>query len=106
MSLFSALLGLIRCDPAAWEEERKRLQPENFDKIKAGMREDEVIQILGKPHHTVSYALKPQELNYNWRWRNQSSDAMIFNVIFNPHKIVIRTETYRDPNDPKFSSGG
>ncbi len=104
MGLFGTLLGLVGCDPQAWESERKRLQPENFDKIKAGMLELEVIQILGKPHQTVIYAPKPQELNYHWRWRTSSNDAMIFTVVFDPDKVVIRTENMRDPQDPKNMS--
>lgn len=101
MGVLSTLLGLMGCDPQAWEEERKRLQPENFDKIKAGMLEMEVIQILGKPHQMVTYALKPQELNYHWRWRNSANDAMLFSTIFDPDKVVIRTESALDPQDPK-----
>ena len=96
MGLIASLLGLIGCDPAAWDAERKRLQPTNFDKIKAGMLELEVIQILGKPHHTVTYDLKPTELNYHWRWRNSSNEAMIFSAVFDPDKVVIRTENSRD----------
>ncbi len=96
MGLIASLLGLIGCDPAAWESERKRLQPENFDKIKVGMLELEVIQILGKPHLTVTYPLKPSELNYHWRWRNSMSEAMIFSTVFDPDKVVIRTENSRD----------
>jgi outer membrane protein assembly factor BamE (lipoprotein component of BamABCDE complex) len=106
MGLFSTLLGLVGCDPQAWEEERKRLQPENFEKITAGMLEMEVVKILGKPHQMVTYAPRPQELNYHWRWKNASGDAMIFSAIFDPDKVVIRTETTRDPQDPKFSGAG
>jgi hypothetical protein len=105
MGLIASLLGLIGCDPAAWEAERKRLQPINFDKIKAGMLEMEVIQILGKPHHTVTYALKPQELNYQWRWRELDNKAMFFWVVFDLDKVVIRTETMRDMQDPSNAPG-
>ncbi len=104
VSLLSSILSLIGCDPQAWEAERKRLQPENFDKIRAGMTESDVIQILGKPHQTINYALKPLESYFNWRWVNSSGDAMIFSAIFSPEKIVIRTETWRDPQDPKLVS--
>ncbi len=104
MSLMSTFLGLIGCDPNAWEEERKRLQPENFDKVKIGMLEMEVVQILGKPHHTVTFDLKPQELNYQWRWRDSQSKAMFFWVVFDLDKAVIRTETMRDMLDPSNAS--
>lgn len=104
MGILSGLLALVGCDPQAWEEERRRLQPENFDKITIGMLEFEVVKILGKPRHTVTYALKPLELYYNWHWRNSSNEAMIFSAIFDPDKIVIRTETWRDPQDPKLQS--
>jgi hypothetical protein len=106
MGIFTTLLGLIGCDPAAWEAERKRLQPENFEKIKTGMLELEVVQILGKPRHTVTYPLKPLETYYNWHWNNSSSDAMIFSAIFDPDKVVIRTENWRNPDDPKLQSAG
>ncbi len=106
MGLIASLLGLIGCDPAAWEAERKRLQPENFAKITVGMLELEAVNILGKPRHTVTYALKPLETYYNWHWQNSSSDAMIFSAIFDPDKVVIRTETWRDPNDPKLQGAG
>jgi hypothetical protein len=33
MGILGSLLTLMGCDPQAWEEERKRLQPENFEKI-------------------------------------------------------------------------
>ena len=97
MGLIASLLGLIGCDPAAWEAERKRLQPENFEKITAGMLEMEVVKILGKPHNAVTYTLKPSELNYHWRWRNSSNEAMLFTAVFDPDKVVIRTENSRDP---------
>ena len=106
MGLLASILGLIGCDPTAWEAERKRLQPENFDKIKTGMLEMEVVQILGKPHQMVTYAPRPQELNYHYRWKNSSNDAMIFSAIFDPDKVIIRTESTRDPQDPKNSTGG
>lgn len=96
MGLLASFLGLVGCDPAEWEAERKRLQPENFDKIKAGMLEREVTELLGKPHHMVTYPLKPNELNYHWRWRNSSNEPMIFSAIFDPDKVVIRTEQMRD----------
>jgi hypothetical protein len=106
MGLVTSLLGLLGCDPAAWEAERKRLQPENFVKITTGMLELEVVKILGKPRHTVTYPLKPLETYYNWHWHNSASEAMIFSAIFDPDKVVIRTETWRDPNDPKLLSSG
>jgi len=104
MGLWSALLGLIACDPVAWEEERQRLQPENFDKIKAGMLEVEVLHILGKPHQTITYALKPLETYLNWRWRTTLNEGMIFSAVIAPSTAVIRTETWRNPNDPKNHS--
>jgi outer membrane protein assembly factor BamE (lipoprotein component of BamABCDE complex) len=105
MGILSGLLALVGCDPKVWEEERLRLQPENFAKITVGMLEFEVVNILGKPRHTVTYALKPLEQHYNWHWKNASGDAMIFSAIFDPDKVVIRTETWRDPQDPKLQSG-
>jgi hypothetical protein len=103
MGILSTLLGLVGCDPA-WEAERKRLQPENFGKIKAGMLELEVIQILGKPHHTVTYDLKPSELNYQWRWRDSENKAMFFWVVFDLDKVVLRTQIMRDTQDPSNTS--
>ena len=103
MGIFASLLGLMGCDPAAWEAERKRLQPENFDKIKAGMLEMEVIQILGKPHQMVTYPLKPNEQYYHWRWRNSSNEAMIFSAVFDADKVVIRTENMRDLHQERGS---
>jgi hypothetical protein len=96
MGFFASLLGLVGCDPAAWDAERKRLQPENFEKITVGMLEFEVVKILGKPRQTVVYDLKPLETYYHWHWRNSSNEAMIFSVVFDPDKVVIRTEQMRD----------
>jgi hypothetical protein len=105
MGILGSLLTLMGCDPQAWEEERKRLQPENFEKITVGMLEFEVVQILGKPRHTVTYALKPLEQYYNWHWKTAGGDAMIFSAIFDPDKVVVRTETWRDPQDPRSQGG-
>jgi hypothetical protein len=105
MSLLSSFLALLGSDAQAWEAERKRLQPENFDKIKIGTSEHSAIQILGKPRHTITYALKPAETYYNWHWRNARGEAMIFSAIFNTSKVVIRTEMWRDPQDPSNQSG-
>jgi hypothetical protein len=106
MGFVASLLGLIGCDPQAWEEERKRLQPVNFEKITVGMLELEVVQILGKPHKVITYALKPQETYYNWRWRTPLNEAMIFSAILDPDKVVIRTENWRDPDDPQNQGAG
>jgi hypothetical protein len=104
MGIFASLLGLIGCDPT-WDAERRRLQPENFEKITVGMPELEVVQILGKPHQTVTYDLKPSELNYQWRWRNTTNRAMFFGVVFDPDKVVIRTATWLDTQDASNASG-
>ncbi|MEY4295335.1 MAG: hypothetical protein RLY82_1023 [Pseudomonadota bacterium] len=106
MGFVTSLLSLIGCDPTTWDEERRRLQPENFEKITVGMLEMEVKQILGKPRHIVTYPLRPLETYYNWHWHNNASEAMIYSAIFDPDKIVIRTETWRDPTDPKLQSTG
>jgi hypothetical protein len=104
VGIFTSFLTLIGCDPQAWEAERQRLQPVNFEKIQVGMSEAEVLEVLGKPRHTVAYPLKPSETYFNWHWQNSQGDAMIFSAIFNPEKTVIRTETWRDPQDPKYAS--
>ncbi len=94
------LFGLVGCDPSAVSAEHKRLKPENFSKIRTGMMELEVLNILGEPHQKVTSPTNATQLNYLWRWKNEADEAMTFTVFFDSNKLVLRSDNARDEQKP------
>lgn len=73
------------------------LRPDNFARIRAGMDEDEVRRILGKPTLVERFALRPDETVWTWRWLQDSHDAMEFSAYLGADGAVRRTEIRDDP---------
>lgn len=67
------------------------LTAENFAKIHAGMTEDEVRRLLGKPGQVAAYRLK-QETVWSWKWQEGGvTPEAYFNVHFGPDGRVSTT---------------
>jgi outer membrane protein assembly factor BamE (lipoprotein component of BamABCDE complex) len=63
----------------------------NFGKIRAGMSEDEVRRLLGKPGEVAVYPLKPETV-WSWKWREGGVDQeAFFNVHFDVNHVVYTT---------------
>lgn len=75
---------------------RNILVPEEFAKVKAGMSEDEVRRLLGKPTEIVPLKLK-QEIVWSWRHTGDQQRSQMFNVHFGPDKTVRSTSISNDP---------
>lgn len=67
------------------------LTAQNFAKVRIGMTEDEVRQLLGKPGEVAFYRLKPETV-WSWRWEEggATGDAF-FNVHFDASGVVYTT---------------
>lgn len=63
----------------------------NFAKVRIGMTEDEVRQLLGKPGEVAVYRLKPETV-WSWKWEEggPTGDAF-FNVHFDASGVVDTT---------------
>jgi hypothetical protein len=67
------------------------LTAENFAKIRIGMSQDEVRQLLGKPGQVAAFRLK-QETVWSWKWREGGvTQEAFFNVHFGPDGRVTTT---------------
>ncbi len=63
----------------------------NFAKIHAGMTEDEVRRLLGKPGEIARYPLKPETV-WSWKWLEGGvTQEGFFNVHFGPDGKVYTT---------------
>ena len=83
---------------------RQVLTPDNFARVRPGMRMDEVRRLLGKPAKTTPYALK-QETWADWRFAQAPNQAMVFTAIYGPDHVVVRTQTGVDMDAPEFKGG-
>ncbi|WP_233863616.1 outer membrane protein assembly factor BamE [Paraburkholderia adhaesiva] len=67
------------------------LVAENFAKIRIGMSQDEVRQMLGKPGQVAAFRLK-KETVWSWKWREGGVEQeAFFNVHFGPDGRVTTT---------------
>jgi hypothetical protein len=67
------------------------LTAENFAKIRVGMNEDEVRQLLGKPGQIAAFRLK-KETVWSWKWLEGGvTQEAYFNVHFGPDERVVTT---------------
>jgi hypothetical protein len=67
---------------------RQLLTPANFAKVRPGMAQAEVRQLLGPQARTLRYALKPDE--ETWRWHFMAGqDKKVFEVIFDGQRRVL-----------------
>jgi outer membrane protein assembly factor BamE (lipoprotein component of BamABCDE complex) len=67
------------------------LTAENFAKVRIGMSQEDVRELLGKPGEVAVYPLKPETV-WSWKWQEggPSGDAF-FNVHFDPSGHVYTT---------------
>ena len=67
---------------------RQLLTPANFAKVRPGMAQAEVRQMLGPQAKTLRYALKPAE--ETWRWQFMAGqDKKVFEVLFDGERRVL-----------------
>lgn len=67
---------------------RQLLTPANFAKVRPGMAQAEVRQMLGPHAKTLRYALKPDE--ETWRWHFMAGqDKKVFEVLFGADRRVL-----------------
>lgn len=71
------------------------LTRENFERVRSGQREDEVLRLLGRPGRTEKYALKQQTA---WEWRFlDGNDVRVFVVMFDAGANVVGSAIEEDP---------
>lgn len=69
---------------------RQLLNPDNFAKVKPGLTQLEVRNILGRPAKTVPYALKKEEV-WDWRFKHNGQESKVFSVTFDASGQVLVT---------------
>lgn len=72
------------------------LTDENFAKVQAGLSQDDVRRMLGKPTEQITFKLK-NELVWSWRFSPGPGRSEIFNVHFSPDGKVKTTSKSVDP---------
>lgn len=77
---------------------RQLLTPANFAKVQPGQSQDELRKLLGKPAKKHSYAMKPDEEVWDWRFMD-GQVRKVFAVTFGADKTVLRSETGEDQRD-------
>lgn len=73
------------------------LTAENFQRVRAGMSQDSVRRMLGKPTKIEAFRLK-QETVWGYRWWETSQDKAFFNVHFGTDGLVTHTSRSDDPS--------
>lgn len=71
------------------------LTRDNFGRVAAGMKESEVVALLGPPGRRQEYRLK-QETAWMWRF-NDGAETRMFIVMFNAAGQVVSTAIDEDP---------
>ena len=67
------------------------LTAENFARVRIGMTEDEVRQLLGKPGEVAVHRLRPETV-WSWKWHEGGvTDEAFFNVHFDASGVVYTT---------------
>lgn len=73
-------------------EVRQVLTEENFNRVRPGMRMDDVRYLLGQPAHQVRFPLN-QETVWDWKTKVEPGMEWYFNVHFSDRGVVTRTST-------------
>ena len=79
---------------------RQVLKPAEFAKVTPGLDKAQVRRLLGKPARTITYALKPDEEHWDWRWLDQQ-EPKIFTVTFDRDGRVLASAVADDPRELK-----
>jgi hypothetical protein len=67
----------------------------NFGRVNAGMKQADVLAVLGPPGRSQEYKLKNETA---WEWRfNDGADTRMFVVIFSANGQVVSTAIEEDP---------
>ena len=75
---------------------RQVLHPANFEKVRPGMRMEDVRRMLGRPAAQQDFPLR-NESAWDWRWMQPPNTSMLFTVWFDRDWRVVRSETRPDP---------
>lgn len=77
---------------------RQQLHTGNFAKVEAGMAQDAVRQLLGRPAKTWAFPTKPDETTWDWRFLD-GQQRKVFSVTFGRDGRVLSSSTSDDPRD-------
>jgi outer membrane protein assembly factor BamE (lipoprotein component of BamABCDE complex) len=77
---------------------RQLLNPDNFAKVKPGLGQQDVRNLLGRPAKTTPYALKNEEV-WDWRFKHNGQESKLFSVTFDSSGKVVSTATADDPRE-------
>ncbi|MNV73724.1 hypothetical protein D3C71_1668930 [compost metagenome] len=69
---------------------RQVVAPLTFDQVRAGLTQQEVRRMLGKPAKRMTYERK-QETDWDWRYVEPPTTEMLFTVTFDAQGRVLRT---------------
>jgi hypothetical protein len=79
---------------------RQVLKPAEFAKVTPGLDKAQVRRLLGKPAKTATFALKPGEEHWDWRWLD-GQQPRLFTVTFDRDGKVLASATGEDPRELK-----
>ena len=77
---------------------RQLLTEDNFARVRPGMDQLEVRQMLGRPAQTKRYALKNEEV-WDWRFKQHGQDSRFFSVTFGADGHVLGSAIGDDPRE-------
>lgn len=66
---------------------RQVLTPHVFEQVRAGMTQEQVRRLLGRPAKRMTFDLK-QETDWDWRWMDPPNREMVFTVTFGADGLV------------------
>ena len=77
---------------------RQLLTPANFAKVQPGMDQSELRRTLGRPAKTQSFAMKPDEEVWDWRFLD-GQQKKVFSVTLDRERKVLSSATMDDPRE-------
>jgi hypothetical protein len=86
-------------------EVRSAFTDENFSRVVAGLTQDQVRRLLGKPEEIVRYHFKPDEEEWSWRIEETPEKFVYFNAYFGRDGRLLRAHKntiYKNVSGPGF----
>ena len=74
------------------------LKADTFAKVQAGLDKVQVRRLLGRPAKTQTFALKPDEELWDWRYLD-GQQAKVFSATFDKDGFVSKTAAVNDPRE-------
>lgn len=83
---------------------RQVVRPDQFERVRPGLDKAAVRRLLGRPAQTRSFALTPQQEEWEWRYHDRGENRL-FVVTWDADGRVVASRTLLDPQATEAGGG-